>query len=141
MRGGHRFKGDWYVVSGEEFYKITDAGVVTLIGAVTGTKRVSIADNGFEMFIVSEPDGFVSDGVTVTKVDDAFYNVAGASDVDFIDGFFVFTRPNSQVMFNTELNSTTFNALDFTSIDGSPDNLVGLIVDHREIFVSGEKSC
>lgn len=140
-RGGHVFKGDLYTVSGTSFFKLTKTGVVSTIGEVTGTGRVSIADNGFEMFIVAEPDGFVSDGITVTKETDTFFNAGGASDVDFIDSFFVFTRPNSQVLFNSGLNATTFNALDFTSIEGSPDNLVGLIVDHREIFLAGEKSC
>ena len=141
IRGGHTFKGDLYVVSGTSLFKITKAAVVTNIGSIPGSNRVSITDNGIDLCIVAEPDGFFSDGVTVDKITDAFFIAGGASDVDFIDGFFVFTRPDSQIFFNTNLSSRVFNALNFTSADGSSDNLVGLIVDHREIFLAGEDSC
>lgn len=140
-RGGHVFKGDLYTVSGASLFKTTSGGIVTTIGAVPGTQRVSIADNGFEMVIIAEPLGYVSDGTSVTKINDPFFVAGGASDVDFIDGYFVFSRPDSQVLFNSGLNAVTFNALDFTSIDGANDNLLGLIVDHREIFLAGETSC
>lgn len=140
-RGGHVFKDDLYTVSGESLFKTTTAGVVSTIGTIPGTGRVSIADNGFEMVIVAEPLGYESDGTSVSQITDSFFNAGGASDVAFIDSYFVFSRPNSQVFFNSELNAVTFNALNFTSADGSPDNLVGLIVDHREIFLAGEESC
>ncbi len=140
-RGGHVFKGDLYTVSGDTFFKTTLAGLTTTIGSIPGTQRVSIADNGFEMVIIAEPLGYVSDGVSVTKITDAFFNAGGAADVGFLDGYFVFRRPDSQITFNSGLFAVTFNPLDFTTIDGSPDNLVGLIVDHREIFFAGETSC
>lgn len=142
LRGGHVFKGNLYVVSTTILYKITPAKVVTVVGAISGNNRVTIADNGFEMVIVAEPDGFISDGTTVTPITDSFFvNNGGAIDVRFIDGYFSFTRPNSQVFFNTDLNTTDFNALNFTSADGFSDNLVGHIIDHRELFLAGEKSC
>src|SRR5690606_7719900 len=53
------------------------------------------------------------------------------------DGYFVFRRPDSQMIFNSGLNAVTFNALDFKSAEGAPDNLNGLIVDHRELFLPG----
>ena len=142
IRGGHKFKGDLYVVSAQSFFKITKFGIVTNIGTVIGTSRVSIADNGVSMVIVSKPHGFTSDGVTVIQIVDSFFvDNGGASKVDFIDGYFVFTRPNTEIFFNSELGLTSFNPLDFTSADGASDNLVGLIVDHREIFLAGEDSC
>jgi hypothetical protein len=141
IRGGHVFKGDLYVVSGTSLFKITKLGIVSEIGTITGSKQVSMADNGFEMVIIDEPDGFTSDGATVSKITDPFFDAGGASDVEFIDGYFVFTRPDSQIMFNSGLFATTFNPLDFTTIDGSPDKLLGLIVDHREIFLAGETTC
>lgn len=140
-RGEHRFKGDLYVVSGTSLFKRTLGGAETTVGTIAGSNRVSIADNGIDMCIVSEPDGYFSDGVTVDKITDGFFTSGGAKDVDILDGFFVFTRPDSEIFFNTLLKSRTLDALNFASADRSSDNLVGLIVDQGEIFLAGEKTC
>ncbi len=139
LRGGHRFKGNLYVVSDTTLYKVDSAGSTTAIGTVGGSGRVSIKDNGLIMFIVASPNGFTSGGTTVNPVTDPDYR--GANNVDSIDNYFVFTDPDTQVLFNTGLLSSAFDPLDFTTADGSPDNLLGLIVDHREIFLAGEDSC
>lgn len=139
IRGGHRFKGNLYVVSDTTLFKREANRTETVVGTILGTGRVSIADNGLIMFIVAAPDGYISDGATVNQVTDPDYR--GATMVDYIDNFFVFTDPETQVLFSSELSSGDFNALDFTSADGSPDNLLGLIVDHREIFLAGDDSC
>ena len=84
--------------------------------------------------IVTNPDAYESDGATVSQITDSvFTGFGGASDVDYLDGFFIFTVPNSRTAFVSGLNALTFNALDFTSIDGATDNLVGLIVDHEPL--------
>ena len=140
-RGGHVFKGDLYVVSSASLFKITKAGVVTTVGSVPGSNRVSIANNGTDMCIVAEPNGYFSDGATVDQITDPLFTANGAIDVDFLDGYFTFTRPGTNILFNSDLNARTFSALNFTSIDGSPDNLLGHIVDHRELFLAGEDSC
>ncbi len=140
-RGGHVFKGDLYTVSGETLFKRTKAGATTTIGTIPGSQRVSMADNGFDLVIIAAPKGYQSDGVTVSEIVDPFFFAGGAGDVGFLDGFFIFTRPGTDIIFNSGLNAVTFNPLDFANIEGSPDNLLGLIVDHREIFLAGEDSC
>lgn len=140
-RGAHEFKGELYTVSGTSLFKISSAGIVTTIGTIPGTNRVSMTDNGTDMVIVTNPDAFSTDGLTVTPITDSvFLGFGGASDVDFLDGFLIFTVPDSKVAFVSGLNALTFNALDFTSIEGSTDNLLGLIVDHREIIFLKERS-
>jgi len=62
----------------------------------------------------------------------------GAVGVGFIDGYFVFNEPNSQRFWVTEsYNGLSIDALAFASAEGSPDDLVTLIVDHREIWLFG----
>lgn len=140
-RGAHRFKGELYTVSGSSLFKTDINGVVTTIGNIPGNNRVSMSDNGDDMVIVTNPDAYSSDGSTVSQITDSvFTGFGGASDVDFLDGYLVFTVPNSKVSFVSGLNALTFNALDFTSIEGSTDNLLGLIVDHRQIIYLKERS-
>jgi len=67
--------------------------------------------------------------------DPDFYGAVG---VGFIDGYFVFNEPNSQRFWVTEsYNGQSIDSLAFASAEGSPDNLVTLIVDHREIWLFG----
>ena len=62
----------------------------------------------------------------------------GAIGVGFLDGYFVYNEPNSQRIWVTESNDgTSIDSLAFASAEGSPDNLVTLIVDHREVWLFG----
>ncbi len=141
IRGRRMFLGELFVVSGASLFKVTEAGVGSTIGAIPGSGRVAMSDNGITLVIVTNPDAYSTDGATVTQITDAvFTGFGGASDVDFLDGYLIFTVPDSRVSFVSGLNALTFNALDFTTIDGSTDNLLGLIVDHREIIYLKEKS-
>ena len=140
-RGEQVFKGELYTVSGTSLFKTDINGTVTTIGEIPGNGRVRMDENGIDLVIVTNPDAYSSDGVTVSKITDSvFIDFGGASDVAFLDGFMVFTVPDSKVTFVSGLNELTFNALDFTSIEGSTDNILGLIVDHRQIIFLKEKS-
>jgi hypothetical protein len=65
---------------------------------------------------------------------------AGAVGCGFLDGWFVFNQPNSQIFWVMDSTGTTIDSLYFASAEGSPDNLVTLIVDHREIWLFGTNS-
>jgi hypothetical protein len=130
-----------YVVSGNTFYQITSSWVVTAKGTVSGSGPVSMADNGTQIMIAANPDGYIyntSTGVFAQITDPDF---PGASLVDYLDGYFVFIQPNSQKIWVTALlDGTSIDPLDFVSAEGDPDNIVSMIVDHREVWLFGENS-
>jgi hypothetical protein len=64
----------------------------------------------------------------------------GANVVDIVDNYFVYNRPNTQQFGSSNPLSPISSALAFSSKDGSPDDLVSLIVDHREVYLMGEVS-
>ena len=127
-----------FVVSGNELYKINTSYAATLIGSIPGTGPVSMADNGIQLFIACNGPSYIynnSTGVFGQIVDPDF---PGAVTVGYIDGYFVFNEPNSQRIWVTQLlDGTSIEPLDFASAEGSPDGVVGLIVDHREVWVYG----
>lgn len=133
---------DFYVVSGTEVYKMTATNATPVkLGNVTGTGPVSIADNGTQLFFACNPDGFIYNEVTnvFQQITDPDY--PGAVTVAYLDGYFVFNEPNSQKVWVTQLlDGTSVDPLDFASAEGSPDNLVALIVDHREAWLFGSDS-
>ena len=139
----HQTRGDdFYVVSGFEVYKLNGLNSTPIkLGDVTGTGPVSIADNGTQIFFACNPDAFIYDESTDTFGQVTDPDFPGASTVGYLDGYFVFNEPNSQRIWVTQLfDGFQIDALDFASAEGSPDGVVGLIVDHRECWVFGTDS-
>jgi hypothetical protein len=93
-------------------------------------------------FVISANATATATGVDVT-VSPLFSQITdpdfpGAVGVGFLDGYFVFNEPNSQRFWVTaSYNGLSIDALDFASAEGSPDDLVTLIVDHREVWLFG----
>lgn len=144
IRGAAVMAGVLYVLSGSELYAINAQGVETQVtGTIPGSERVRMSTNGSDLVIVRPFDnsGYETQGSTVTQIADATFAGWGAADVDFLDGYLVFRRPASAQFFNSGLNAVTFNGLDIATAEGRPDELVGLVVDHRELFLLGEESC
>jgi hypothetical protein len=141
IRGLWVTNGVAYVVSGNEFYSLTTSWTSTLIGAVSGSGPVSMADNGTQIFIACNPDGYIYNVVTAAFGQIADADFPGAGSVGYLDGYFVFNEPNSQKFWVTSLlDGNSIDPLDFASAEGYPDNVVALIVDHREIFLFGNTS-
>jgi hypothetical protein len=133
---------DFFVVSGNGFYKLTGLNATpTLLGAVAGTGPVSIADNGTQLFIAANGPSYIYNEVTNVFAQITDPDFAGAVTVAYLDGYFVFNQPNSQIIWVTQLlDGTSVDPLDFASAEGSPDGVVGLIADHRELWVFGTDS-
>lgn len=141
IRGLWVTNGIAYVVSGSEFYSLTTSWTATLIGTVSGTGPVSMADNGTQIFIACNPLSYIYNVSTAVFGQITDVDFPGAGSVGYLDGYFVFNEPDSQKFWVTSLlDGTSIDPLDFASAEGYPDNVVALIVDHREIFLFGNTS-
>lgn len=131
-----------YVVSGNEVFQLTDlANPPVRIGIVSGTGPVSISDNGSQLFFACNPAGFIYNMNTGVFAQITDIDFPGAVTVGFLDGYFVFNQPDSQKIWVTSLyDGSSINPLDFASAEASPDNVVSLIIDHREVWVFGTNS-
>jgi hypothetical protein len=141
IRGLWSYGGYAYAVSGTQVYKITTAWTATLIGNVSGTGPVSIADNGKQMFIACNGPSYIYDNVSGAFAQITDVDFPGAVTVNYLDGYFVFNEPNSQKIWVSEiLDGTQIDPLSFASAEGSPDGVVSTMVDHRELWVFGTNS-
>jgi hypothetical protein len=130
-----------YVVSGSGFYRVSNNSTSVYLGAIAGSTLVSMADNGTQIMIVADPAGYIYNTATGVFAELADPNYPGASLVDYLDGYFVFIEPNSQRIWVTALlDGTSVDPLDFVSAEGDPDNIVSMLVDHREVWVFGTNS-
>ena len=141
IRGLWQHNSYMYVVSGNTFYQVSSSYVATAKGTIAGTNPVTMADNGTQIMIAADPAGYIyntSTGVFAQITDPDF---PGASVVDYLDGYFVFIEPNSQRIWVTALlDGTSVDPLDFVSAEGDPDDIVSMIVDHREVWLFGKNS-
>lgn len=142
-RGNHVMGAYLYSVVGDSVYRVGAGGVVSLLGAIPNGGFVSLDSNGEKLCIVvpETTQGFVVDATTgsITQITDADF--LGATSVVVIDGYFVFTKPNSAEFFLSAINDPlSFNALDFATAEGSPDNLVTGCRAGRDLWLFGERS-
>lgn len=142
VRGLWQFGGYGYVVSGEVLYRVDSIWRVFPIGTVSGSSGpVSMVDNGTQLFIACNGPSFIYNSLTLDFKQITDPDFPGAVTVGYINGYFVFNEPNSQRIWITQLlDGTSIDPLDFASAEGSPDGLVSLIVDHREIWLFGTNS-
>jgi hypothetical protein len=141
IRGLWSFAGNMYAVSGNALYKINSQYVATRLGTIANNGPVSMSDNGTQLFIAANPQGYIYNASTnvFQQITDADF--PGAVTVGYLDGYFVFNEPSSQKIWVTALlDGTSVDPLDFASAEGSPDGVVGIIVDHRELWVFGTNS-
>jgi hypothetical protein len=138
----HADHGLLYVVSGGGFYSVTSAASATFRGTVGSSTEIDMDSNPSSVVIVSPPLAYHWTSPTFAQITDADFTSRGAGDVEFLDGFMLFREPSSARFFASDLNSvTSYDALQFSTAEGASDNLVGMKVDHRQVFLAGEKSC
>ena len=142
IRGMWEFNDNLYVVSRDKLYKVDSTYAVTTLGTVAGTSGpVSMADNGTQLFVACNGPGYIYNATTNAFAQITDSDFPGAVTVTYLDGYFVFNEPNSQKIWVTGLlDGLSVDPLDFASAEGSPDGVVGIIADHREVWVFGTNS-
>lgn len=130
-----------FVVSGNSAYVAYSNGATTkLTGSIDGVGPVMMADSGADLVAVAEDTrAYVIGNTTVTEITDPDF--PGASSVATIDGYHIFTEPATGRFFiSSLLDAESYDALDFASAESAPDNLVRIIVDHREVWLFGQET-
>ena len=113
---------------------VTDGTIITAFGTGSG---------GVGTYTVSASQTVSSTTIyalnwTVLPANDGPFE--GGGTVDITDNYFVYNKPDSQLWAASDLLSPITDPLSFASKDGSPDDLVSIIVDRREVYLLGEMS-
>ena len=144
IRGLWAFQADptiAFVVSGGTLYKLDTNWNPTAIGAVAGVGPVSMADNGTQLFVAANGPSYIYNNTTDTFGPITDSDFPGAVTVGYLDGYFVFSEPNSQRIWVTALlDGTDIDGADVKSAEGNPDGVVAILSNFREIWVFGSNS-
>ena len=147
-RGSHTMNGIPYFVNGETLYRIdrtVPGGVVTFnavaLGTVGGGGRISSADNGTQLMIIAEGEGYIWDGTTFSTITDTDFKANGTPEhVVFIDSFFMVTTDDKKLIRSDANNGLSWDALLYSSAESDPDPIVSAIVFKNQIYVAGSET-
>ena len=113
---------------------VTSNTIITALGTGTGGTGTYTVNNAQT---VNSSTLYAVNFTVIPTTDGAF---TGGGTVDIVDNYFVYNYPGTQQWAASDALSPITRPLSFASKDGAPDNLVSLIVDHREVYLLGEKS-
>jgi len=113
---------------------VTAQTIITALGTGTGGAGTYTVNNSQT---VTSRTLYGLNWSVLPSTDGAF---TSATSVDIVDNYFVYNRPDTQQFGASAALSPISPALSFGSKDGAPDDLVSLIVDHREVYLLGEVS-
>ena len=144
-RGAHSLNGVPYFVNGDSLYRLeSDKTTMTSLGTISGDGRVSMADNGTQLFIlVPGGEGFIFtiDPDTLTTITDVDFTANGNPQyVVFIDGYFALTTDTKKFIVSALNDGLSYNALDFGSAESDPDDVVAPIVFRNQLFIAGTQT-
>lgn len=131
-----------FVVSGQEFYEINTDGTTTLRGTLnTQVGNISIVENITQIMIVDGQDGWVFTKATNSFAQITDVNFPTTSIATYQDGYFIVIEDGTQNFYISAINDgTSWGALDFTTVESSPDDLVSLISDNGNLWLFGNRS-
>lgn len=144
IRAGIEGQGYAYVLSGPNVYRISEGGTVELCSGdlIPQTGNAYMINNGYQIGLLTVPNTYVIEGLTVTRVGDPDYPAVGASSLDYLDGYALWTtNDTSGEWFISALRDIgATDALDFANAESNPDGLVRVLGDQGEAWLFGART-
>ncbi len=142
VRGSRNVFGRWFVAAGNTLYEMTAAGTYTVRGTLASVVGfVGMSNNKTQIAIVDGANLYIFTLATnaLTQIVSAGWR--GSDDVQELDGYFIFVDPDTDQFYISAIDDgAELDALDFSSADSSPDDIVTHRVSHRQAWFFGDLS-
>lgn len=152
-RGAHVKDGKPYFLNGQTLVRLdsvfddfgNESFNIVNIGTIPGDSRVSMADNGKQlMVLVPGAEAYIIDETqdpVFKQITDTDFKANGAPQiVVFIDSFFVCNTDTKKFIKSAANDGLNWNALDFSSAESDPDQIVSLHVHNNKLYVAGSET-
>lgn len=138
-RGFNRMTEIVYQVKGNTLYEIDRFGTHTSRGTIPGTGRAIMANDGINLFIVTDLRVFQysADSLSVIEVTDP--EIKGAQSVDFINNQFLYTKKKFTTVSDVG-NGASASGLNIIGEETLPDDMVRDFVFEEIIYRCGVRS-
>lgn len=130
-RGGINWNGTLYRVMGTSLVSISSTNVVTTIGTIGGSGRVTMTYGPTYLAIASSGQLWLYDGISLAQVTDP--DLGTVLDVVWVDGYYMTTDGNYLVI--TDLNNPfSVDPLKYGSSEADPDPIKALLKLRNEVY-------
>jgi hypothetical protein len=142
VRGTKTAAGRTFAVAGSTFFEVFVDGTFKTLGSVANDGNpVSFAEGPLQLLMASNQNGYV-----FTYADNSFQsnpaNLVSPLFVGYSDGFFVSLQANSNKwQVSGLLDASSWDAGDVSLVSVFPGNIIAMAIDHREIWLCGDKKC
>ena len=142
VRGWVYARDTWFVAAGSRLYTLALDGTATEIGNLaTAAGFVSFKETRDAVVLVDGVNGYVYTFATATFAGITDMDWRGSEWVEELAGFSIFVDPATDQFYISEVdNATSLDALDFSSADAQPDDIVTHRVVKQEVLFLGTKS-
>lgn len=142
VRGCYSDSGTSYWVAGTGVYKRDAANIITLLGSVvTANGHVNFASSGIDLILVDGVNGY-----NIVLATNVFTTISGGgfpanpTNINYLSSHFVVTSQSSDKFYVKLKTAPTWNALDFATAEGNPDNILSQKVLNDELILLGYKT-
>lgn len=139
LKGGNTIAGVPYVQTATGLYSLSSAGTATLLATNSASGDAIVEGDGISVLVQADQKAWIYDG-TLTQITDADFPTPAW--MGYVDGYFPTIEKDSGRFY---INTTPFvpqnwDALDFATAEGNPDNLLWGLIDHREVILFGQET-
>lgn len=136
-------EGRMFAVAGATLYEVASDGATTSRGSLASSSGYVSMKNGLDQLIVVDgPNGYVFTFATNTLAPITDTDWRGSRWVEELNGQFIFVPDDQPDQFYLSAidDGSNFDALDFSSSDAQPDNIVTHRVMKQELFLFNARS-
>ena len=139
VRGNFATNGRSFAVSGDTLWELSSDGTKTNRGTVIDDAQpVSMAANQIQLLVASGGTAYILTLATNVLTTVAAATLTDVAKVVYIDSFFIALIKDSQTFrISKVLDGETWPADQFIAVSVFPDDVLSIIVDHRELWVLG----
>ena len=131
-----------FTIKGIRLFKFDSAGTKTEVGLVTGTEPVISARNdaaNVQTVIISDGRAYKLTHATLGYLNNVLPDNHVPIGVTLVGGYFLIWTAAGK-MYTSDLNSMTFQALNFATAESDPDGLTACIGVQNTLYAIGTKS-
>lgn len=144
VQGSRLYRLDRGYIEGVETFSVSEVGLDPVV--ITGSGRVSMADNGYQlMIVVPGGHGFIynKDTDVIEQVVTGIFapdSTIKPNYVVFIDGYFACSTTDKTWYVSNLGDGTQWDILDFGTAEADPDPIVTPVVYNNQIFMIGSET-
>lgn len=133
-----------YFVNGTSLHKLNSDFTTTSLGTVDGSGKVSIAENGIQLMVLS-PGGkgyiYNKNTAVFAEITDSDFVVNGRPQVViFIDGFFLASTDSKKFIVSDLNDGLAWAPLDFGTAESDPDIIVSVVNFKNQAHILGSRT-